>query len=249
MHMAVETHNLTVFLKENPVLVDINVALEKEQIVGLIGPVGAGKATFFDVLLGLVKPSFGSVRINGVDIRHGNDEVSYMPTRESVRFNFPATLMEFVLLGRCRKTPWFFSLTRRDKDLTMDALEMVGLADLAGKQIGQLSYGQQQRLLLARAIAQEGDLLLLDEPFINVGLETELLVLEVLRELCALGKTIIIAYHDLAVGNDFFDNVLFLQTTLCSYSEDELQANKLEEMALDALLLDRGKAGEGKDDF
>lgn len=248
MHMAIETHNLSVFYNEVPALVDINVVIEKEQIVDLVGSAGAGKTTFFAVLLGLVKPHLGSVRLNGVDVSHSGDEISYMPVNKGVNFDFPSTLMEFALLGRCRKTPWFLSLGTRDHDHVMDALEMVGLAEAAQQQVAPLSCGERQRLLLARAIAQGGDILLLDDPFACGGLEAELLMVDVLKELRTQGKTIIVAHHDLAPAMYSFDNVMFLETILGGYGcpLDIVAKNTPKQIRLDVPNLDEVKYVGGK---
>lgn len=214
MHLAIETQNLTVVYGTTAALVDITLACEKEKIIGIIGPRGAGKTTFFKVLLGLVEPQFGSVRIDGVDREHHNSDLGYMPTYHSVDFNFPTTVMEFVLLGRCRKTPWFLSLTSIDKDCAMDALEVVGLVDVRNQQIREMSCEQQQRLLLGRAIAQEGEILLLDDPFIAGEQEANRALVKIFKSLQEMGKTILIASTLSMSEEGVFDTTVSLQTTV-----------------------------------
>ncbi len=153
---AIEVKNLTVSYGPVPALLDVSLAINAGQLVGIIGPNGSGKSTLLKSLLGFVKPDFGEVLLFGEDAEKAKGRVAYVPQRGSVDWDFPITVREVALMGRYGKQPWWKELSAEDRDLADHALEQVRMADLRNRQIGQLSGGQQQRVFMARAIAQGG---------------------------------------------------------------------------------------------
>jgi len=210
LESAIEVSDLTVAYHRKPVLWEINLSVPRGVLGGIVGPNGAGKSTLIKAMLDLVPRLSGSVRMQGrelADIRH---RIAYVPQRESVDWDFPATVLDVVLMGLYREIGWFRRTRRLHRERAMRALEQVGIAELSKRQISQLSGGQQQRTFLARALVQSSDVLLLDEPFAAVDAATEQSIIEVLREQRDLGKTLLVVHHDLHTVPQYFDYVLLL---------------------------------------
>ncbi|MDZ4769398.1 MAG: ATP-binding cassette domain-containing protein [Chloroflexota bacterium] len=178
--------------------------------VALVGHNGAGKSTLLKVAAGLLPAAEGEVLIYGNPVGACHHRVAYLPQRGEIDWRFPITLRRLVLTGRYVHLGWFARPADHDKALADDALREMGLWALRDRQIGQLSGGQQQRALLARALAQDADLLLLDEPLNAVDGETRAAVEEVLRGLRARRKTVVTATHDLGRLEADFDGALYL---------------------------------------
>lgn len=206
MEWALEAEELNVNYDKTSVLWDVSFQIPKGLLVGMIGPNGAGKSTLLKAALGLIKPLSGKIAAGG--------SVAYVPQRETVNWDFPITALEVVLMGRYGKLGLFGSLKRADRQAASAALEQVGLMDAAHRQIGHFSGGQQQRLFLARALVQDADILLLDEPFAGVDLATEKAIMAILRKQKEQGKTIVIVHHDLPSVEEYFDWVLLLNNRL-----------------------------------
>ena len=203
-------HDMTVAYRRKPVLWDVDLDLQPGTLVGLIGPNGAGKSTLIKASLDLIPRVSGEVRVFGQPVRRVRKRVAYVPQRESVDWDFPVTVLDVVTMGRYGAIGWFWPVRRRDRDRAMAALERVGMADYAGRQISMLSGGQQQRTFLARALAQDAELYLMDEPFTGVDAATERTIVELLRELRPAGKTAIVVHHDLQTVQAYFDHVVML---------------------------------------
>ncbi|MEL7145124.1 MAG: ABC transporter ATP-binding protein, partial [Bacteroidota bacterium] len=165
---VVEIHDLSVSYDRKPVLWGIDLTIPEGSLVGIVGPNGAGKSTLIKSVMGLIPLNSGYARLFGKDLNDVRDRVSYVPQRESVDWDFPTSVKEVVLMGRYRKIGLFRRPRKADVDAAMNALELVGMADYAKRQISQLSGGQQQRVFLARALAQQADLYFMDEPFAGV---------------------------------------------------------------------------------
>lgn len=211
---AIEVHDLTVAYHRKPVLWDIDVDLPAEQLIAIVGPNGAGKSTLLKAMLGLVPTASGYVRIFGKSLREVRRQVGYVPQRESVDWDFPIDALGVVLMGTYGRLGWFRRPGRAERAGAMQALERVGMADYANRQIGQLSGGQQQRVFLARALAQDASLYLMDEPFAGVDAATEQAIFEVLRSMREAGKTVVAVHHDLPTVPDYFDHVVLLNLRL-----------------------------------
>ena len=171
MEKSIEVHNLTVSYHSKPVLWDVDFSLPTGKIVGIVGPNGSGKTTMLKTIMGLMKPDSGYTEIFGQPLDNVRERVSYVPQRESVDWDFPADVMDVVLMGRYRKNNLFRRISKEDKRIATEALEKVNLLEFAHRQISQLSGGQQQRVFIARSLAQQADIYLMDEPFVGVDIQ------------------------------------------------------------------------------
>lgn len=210
----IEVHDLTVAYRKKPVLWDIDFILPEGQLIGMVGPNGAGKSTLIKAIMGLLPLSSGFVKIYGKPLETQRELIGYVPQRESVDWDFPTDALDVVTMGRYGKLSLFGRPSKEDKEIAMDALEKVGLADFARRQISQLSGGQQQRVFLARALAQDAVIYLMDEPFSGVDAATEKAIIELLGELKDKGKTLLVVHHDLNTVAEYFDWVMLLNLRL-----------------------------------
>ncbi len=203
------------------VLSNVSFALQPGTLTGLIGPNGAGKSTLIKVILGLLPPWQGEVRAFGEAVHAVRAAIGYMPQIELVDWAFPVSVEELVTLGRYGRLRRLRPPSAEDRAVVRDALERVNLWDLRRRQIGELSGGQQRRLLLARALARSAELLLLDEPLagLDVGAQEDLERL--LRELATAGSTLLVATHDLHHVAHSYDDVLCLNGRIIAHGPPE----------------------------
>jgi len=214
---AIEVNHLTVSYGPVPALLDVSLSVPQGQLVGVIGPNGSGKSTLIKSILGFVKPDVGEVKLFGESAEKSTGRVAYVPQRGSVDWDFPITVREVAMMGRYGKIPWWRDLSRKDRQITDEALDMVRMSDFKDRQIGQLSGGQQQRVFMARAMAQGADILLLDEPFAGVDAATERAILDVLERTKASGRTLMVVHHDLATAAEYFDSLVLLKQRLFAF--------------------------------
>ena len=212
---------LSVSYDRKLVLTNIYLDLVPGNIYGVIGPNGAGKSTLFKAILGLIDISSGKVQIKGQSIEKVRKSVVYVPQKDGVDWQFPATVLDIVLMGRYPFKKIFDRLDKHDKGAAMEALRDVGIEHLKDRQIGELSGGQQQRVFLARALCQEADVLLLDEPFVGVDITTEERIIEILKRLASEGKTLLVVHHDLSSVREYFDKVILLNQRLIVFGDTE----------------------------
>lgn len=206
----VSIHDMTVAYHRRPVLWDIDYAASQGKLIGIVGPNGAGKSTLIKACMGLLPMASGSVRIYGKPYRAQRQIVGYVPQRESVDWDFPASALDVVTMGRYGRLPWCMPPRRRDKEAALAALEQVGMAEYSHRQISRLSGGQQQRVFLARALAQDALIYFMDEPFAGVDASTEAAIVTLLRALKARGRTVLIVHHDIQTVREYFDEVMLL---------------------------------------
>ena len=211
---AITVANLSVAYDRKRVLSNIFLDIGQGHRYGILGPNGSGKSTLLKAILGLVEDYTGEVRVLGRAIAEVRRRVVYVPQRSEIDFTFPATVRDVVLMGRYPHKRVFQRLGPADHALADEALAELDIADLQHRQIGELSGGQQQRTFLARALAQQADVLLLDEPFVGVDIPTEEKIIAVLRNLSAAGKTLLVVHHDLQAVPDYFDHVVLLNQRL-----------------------------------
>jgi manganese/zinc/iron transport system ATP- binding protein len=210
-------HDLTVAYHRKPVLWDIDLDVPAGKLIGIVGPNGAGKSTLIKAVLDLLPKASGRILIFGKPYRESRRRVGYVPQRESVDWDFPVSALDVVTMGRYGKIGWFWPVTRQHKEAALQALDRVGIADLAGRQISQLSGGQQQRTFLARALVQDADLYLMDEPFAAVDAATEMAIVRLLQDLRASGKTCLVVHHDLQTVPEYFDEVILLNMRVVAH--------------------------------
>lgn len=218
---ALEIHDLTVAFDKKPVLWNIDLTIPKGKLVGIIGPNGAGKSTLIKATMGLLPLSSGFAKLFDEDIDKVRSKVSYVPQRESVDWDFPASVLDVVLMGRYGKLGLFRRPRQADKDVAIDCLKKMGMESFMNRQISQLSGGQQQRTFLARALAQQAEIYFMDEPFAGVDAATESAIINLLRTMTEANKTVIVVHHDLQSVAHYFDWVILLNTRLIAYGETE----------------------------
>ena len=221
MEHPVTVENLTVAYHQKPVLREVEFAVPKGKLIGIVGPNGAGKSTLIKSILGLIPRASGEVQIFGKPYQSQRRRIGYVPQRESVDWDFPTNALDVVLMGRYGHVGWFRRPGAKDKSLAMQALEKVGMADYADRQISQLSGGQQQRVFLARALAQDADVYFMDEPFVGVDAATEKAIIALLSDLKNQGKTVLVVHHDLQTVTEYFDWTLLLNIRLIAFGPTE----------------------------
>ncbi len=198
---------------------DASFALDLGTICALVGPNGSGKSTIFKAIMGFVRPSSGEVRLCGLTVDEAikRNLVAYVPQSEEVDWNFPVLVETVVMMGRYGHMNFLRTPSREDRRKVDAALERVGLSAFRKRQIGELSGGQKKRVFLARALAQEGRIILLDEPFTGIDVKTETAIVELLRELREAGHLILVSTHNLGSVPDFCDRVVLLNRTVLAF--------------------------------
>lgn len=207
---AIQVTDLTVAYREKPVLWDVDLETPPGMLMAIVGPNGAGKTTLLKAILGLVRPAAGQVLIYGQPYARQRRLVGYVPQRGSVDWDFPTTVLDVVMMGRYRALGWLRRPGRAEREAALQALEQVGMAAYAWRQISQLSGGQQQRVFLARALVQDAQVYFMDEPFQGVDATTERAIVSLLQTLRAAGKTVAVVHHDLQTVPEYFDWVTLL---------------------------------------
>ena len=207
---AIEVTDLTVAYGEKPVLWDVDLEVPQGTLMAVVGPNGAGKTTLIRAILGMVRPAAGQALVHGKPYADQRRRVAYVPQRGSVDWDFPTSVLDVVLMGRYGSLGWIRRPGAADKAAAREALEQVGMTELAGRQISQLSGGQQQRVFLARALVQHADVYFMDEPFQGVDATTERAIVELLQALRSDGKTVVAVHHDLQTVPEYFDQVTLM---------------------------------------
>jgi ABC-type Mn2+/Zn2+ transport system ATPase subunit len=202
---------------DKTVLRDLSFQVPHGARVAVVGPNGAGKSTLFKALVGILPLQGGHILIHGELLRAHKDCVAYVPQREDVDWRFPVTVSDVVMMGRFGQMGWLSRPSSRDRQIVQSSLERMGIADLAARSIGQLSGGQQQRAFLARAIAQEPHILLMDEPFTGVDVTTQEATFRLLDHLQEKEVTAIVSTHDLNLAASRFDLVLLINHKLIAF--------------------------------
>ena len=204
---AIEIKNLTVAYGENIALEDFNLDVEIGSLMALVGPNGAGKSTLIKTILKFLEQITGKIKINGKNL-------AYVPQRNSVDWDFPTTLFDVVEMGCYGRVGLFKRVNKKEKQKVFKAIEQVGMLDFKDRQISELSGGQQQRAFIARALVQEADIYLMDEPFQGVDSTTEKSIVDILKKLKSEGKTLLVVHHDLQTVPTYFETVTFINKTV-----------------------------------
>ena len=200
---AIEIKNLTVAYGENIALENFNLNVNEGSLMALVGPNGAGKSTLIKTILKFLKQITGEIKIN-------KKTLAYVPQRNSVDWDFPTTLFDVVEMGCYGRVGLFKRVNKEEKQKVLKAIEQVGMLDFKDRQISELSGGQQQRTFIARALVQEADIYLMDEPFQGVDSTTEKSIVDILKKLKSEGKTILVVHHDLQTVPTYFESVTFV---------------------------------------
>ena len=205
----------------NNVIEDVNLSVKKTDFVAIIGPNGGGKTTLLKVILGLISPQRGEVKIMGFPPKDGRKFIGWVPQETVMDRNFPINVLEVVLMGRIQRENMMRSYTKEDKEKALQALDMVKLSNVANKPIGEISLGQRQRVYIARALAKEPQILLLDEPLASVDPSTSTVIYELLKELNKT-ITILMVTHDIGAISSYVKSVGCLNKKLYYYEDKVL---------------------------
>lgn len=210
---VIDVRDLTVVYRDEPALAHVNFCVEAGERVAIIGPNGAGKSTLIKTIMGLLQAQGGSVQINS-DNRYC---LGYVPQHEGVDWDFPVTVRDVVMMGRAQHMRWFAWAGQAQQRAVDAALERVGMRELAHSPIGELSGGQRRRVFIARALAQEASILLLDEPFSGVDTSAQASLMDTLDALNREGMTILLCTHDLGLAFSRFERVLALRRKVIAF--------------------------------
>lgn len=210
----IDIKNVSVSYQAKVALENVSLSIDSGKITGIIGPNGAGKSTFLKSIIGLIKTDSGRVTIGGQSIDLIRKKVAYVEQRSAIDLTFPIKVDETVMLGTYPNLGLFHRPKKKDRQKVQESLEKVKMENFAKRQIGNLSGGQLQRVFIARALAQDADIIFLDEPFVGIDMVSEKLIVELLQELRDEGKTIVIVHHDLHKTKEYFDNLIILNKKL-----------------------------------
>lgn len=217
----IEIQGLSVSYEKKTVLTNIYTHIESGHAYGIIGPNGAGKSTFFKAILGLVDISQGQILMYGRPVEESRKKIAYIPQKDNFDWDFPATVIDIVLMGRYPHKKLFQKLNETDHEKARESMKVMNILDLADRQIGKLSGGQQQRVYIARALCQEAELFFLDEPFAGVDVTTEENIVQIIQTLKTSGKTFLLVHHDLTTVQKYFDKIILINQRLIAYGDTE----------------------------
>ncbi|MFZ1702838.1 MAG: metal ABC transporter ATP-binding protein [Saprospiraceae bacterium] len=213
----IEIKGLNVSYDKKNVLTNIYLQIEEANTYGVVGPNGAGKSTLFKAILGLVQYHQGDITVYGQPVENVRKRMAYIPQKDNFDWDFPATVLDIVLMGRYPHKKLFQKLNNEDHHKAFEAMKAMQIDDLSNRQIGRLSGGQQQRVFIARAICQEADIFFLDEPFAGVDVTTEEKIVQLMHQLKQEGKTFILVHHDLTTVEKYFDKIILINQRLIAY--------------------------------
>ena len=219
---VISIKDLSVSYERKRVLTNIFLEVDAGHIYGILGPNGAGKSTLFKSILGLIDINSGQILIEGQHLDKQRKRMVYVPQKDEVDWQFPATVTDIVLQGRYPHKRIFQRLSKHDHQMANKAMEDLDITKLKHRQIGELSGGQQQRVFLARAMCQGADIFLMDEPLVGVDVTTEEKIIQILKGLAEQGKTLMVIHHDLSSVEAYFDKVVLLNQRLIAEGDTKL---------------------------
>ncbi|OKL50450.1 anchored repeat-type ABC transporter ATP-binding subunit [Boudabousia marimammalium] len=211
---VLEIRGLNVSLSGRRILRDVDLTCEKGELLGLLGPNGAGKTTMLRTMMGLVMPTAGSIKVQGMTGKKAADLIGYVPQRQDIAWEFPVTVAQLVMTGRGRRIGWLRSAKTEDWQAVFSALEQVQMRAYADRPIAELSGGQRQRILIARALVNSPALLVLDEPFTGLDMPTQELLSALFRQLTEGGTSLLMTTHDLTHAMVICDRVALLNRAI-----------------------------------
>lgn len=227
---ALDVQNVSAgYLGDPRTIEHLTFSVEQGERIALVGPNGAGKSTLFKAIAGLIPFTNGSISVYGEDCRSSHSYIGYVPQHNEIDWSFPVTVYDVVMMGRARYSRWFPWWQNDDRDRVCSMMEKLSIAHLSKRQINELSGGQKRRVFIARALAQDARVLLMDEPFNGVDTAAEQEIMNTLDLLTAQGITIVLATHDMGRAARDFDRVMLLKHTLLAYDtpQNVMQADVL----------------------
>lgn len=229
MEDVVVIDNVTFSYNRTPVVENINLTIQEEEFLGVVGPNAGGKSTLLKLMLGLLQPDKGNITIMGMSPHYGRSRIGYVPQYPAFSRDFPVTVMDTVLTGRLGNTRWYGNYLKHDKEIALQAMEAVEIDDVWQRPVGSLSGGQLQRVLIARALACQPEILILDEPTANIDVRVEEDIFGLLKQYNE-HMTIIVVSHDIAFISGYVDRVACLNRTLVCHSTEEISGKTIEEL-------------------
>ena len=214
---AITVNELTVDYDGTTAIQDVDFKARAQKLTAIVGPNGAGKSTLIKALLGLIPIRTGTISCFGASPKQYRKNISYVPQRAQIDWEFPANVFDVVAMGLYGELGLLRRFSSAHKDRVHSALSDVDMAEFATRQISQLSGGQQQRVFLARSIVQDAELILLDEPFGGIDAKSEAVIVDILRRQMQNGKSIVAVHHDLSTVKDYFDDVILLNKRVITF--------------------------------
>ena len=211
---GISMEDVTVMRGGHTALTEVTFSVGPGTLMGVLGPNGAGKSTLFEAIVGLLPLSKGTVKLHGSANENGG--VAYVPQRDKINWQFPATVQDVVTMGRGWNVGWFRQPGRQDREMVRDCLDRVDLWDKRKSLVTELSGGQRQRVFIARALAQEASIILLDEAFSGVDVGAQEGIIGVLQTLRDEGRVVLLATHDLTNMAQRFDQILCINHHVCA---------------------------------
>lgn len=219
--LTLEINDISVAYEGKIAVSNINLRITGGKVVGLIGANGSGKSTLMKTICGLLTPESGSISINQLSPDRYLPLLAYLPQKEEIDWQFPATAFDVVLMGLYGKKKTFESINQQDKEVALSMMKKLEIDHFKNRQISELSGGQQQRVFLARALCQQTPILLMDEPFVGVDMATEQKIIQIIKEMAGQGKLVIIVHHDLSKVPRYFDETILLNRHLIAFGKTE----------------------------
>ena len=229
MDTIISLDNVSFSYTNIPVVRDITLAVSEGEFLGVIGPNAGGKSTLLKLILGLLQPDKGNIKVFGKSPEKGRSRIGYVPQYPAFSRDFPINVRDAVLMGRLGETRWYGGYTQEDKDISMNSLKAVEMDNICNQTIDSLSGGQLQRVLIARALASRPDILILDEPTANIDVRAEEDIFALLKQYND-HMTIIVVSHDIGFISGYVDRVACLNQTLLCHTTSEISGKTIEEL-------------------
>lgn len=230
MKTLIEIDDVSFSYTREPVLSHVSLQVEAEEFLGIVGPNAGGKSTLIKLILGLLRPDTGSIRVLGTSPMQARSRIGYVPQYPTFsRRDFPISVLDAVLMGRIGYSRAYAGYSKTDREIAHTALQAVEIANIAQRPVGSLSGGQLQRVLIARALACQPEILILDEPTANIDMRVEEDIFGLLEHYND-HMTIIVVSHDIAFISGYVDRVACLNRTLICHATDEISGKTIEEL-------------------
>ena len=210
----IKIKDLIVAYDEKPAIWHLNMTLQENSGTAIVVPNGAGKSTLIKSIMQLIKPVSGEIHINGSKSKKALKNIAYVPQKGEVNWEFPTTVLDVVLMGRYVHKGWVKRPDKEDHKIAMSALREMKMEAFRNRQISELSGGQRQRVFLARAICQDADIYIMDEPLQGIDITTEKLIIKTIKSLQEQGKTFLVVHHNLDTVKEYFDHVVIMNKTI-----------------------------------